>query len=152
MAKQIEIEIRGITFTADMLEDKAPKTCRAILGVLPLEAEGYHQVWSGQSLIIHSPVLIKAVEEQGLWPSSSFPDFRENANIIGCPGELALYPVGGSICISYGKSLYGGSIGPEPSYHFARISADIDKLYEVGSTFRREGGQKIKIRLKNSQF
>jgi len=148
MAKQIEIEVRDITFVADLLEDKAPKTCKAILSILPFEGEGYHQVWSGQSLNIHSPILSKTIEEQGLWPSSSFPDFKENPNIIGCPGELALYPVGGSICIAYGKALYAGSIGPEPSNHFAKITKDLDKLYEVGNAFRREGRQKIKIRLK----
>ena len=148
MAKQIEIEIRGVTFIADLLEDKAPKTCNAILSILPFEGEGYHQFWSGQSLQIHSPILTKTVEEHGLWPSASFPEFKENASIIGCPGELALYPVGGSLCIAFGKALYTGSIGPEPSYHFAQITENLDKLYDVGNTFRREGGQKIKIRLK----
>ena len=145
MGKQIELEIRGVVFVADMLEDKAPKSCKAILNILPFEGEGYHQFWSGQSIQIHSPILGKSIKDNGLWPAASPPEWSENPSVIGCPGELALYPHGGGLFINFGKSLYSGDIGPEPSYHFAKITKDLDKLYEVGRTFRREGAQKIKI-------
>ncbi len=147
MVKQIEIEIKNAIFIADLFEEKAPKSCKAFLQSLPLEGKASHQIWSGQSLIFFSPILRKAIEEQGLWPTTLFPDFKENASIIGCPGELALYPIGGSLCIAYGKALYGGGIGPEPSYCFAKITKDLDELYKIGITFRKEGEQKITIRL-----
>lgn len=139
MVKQIEIEIRDVTFVAVLLEDMAPKTCNAILSILPFEGVGYHQFWSGPSIQIHSPILEKMIEDHGLWPSASFPEWSENPSIIGCPGELALYPHGGGLFINFGKCLYSGSIGVESSYHFAKIAKDLDKLYEVGRTFRRKG-------------
>ena len=148
MVKQIELEIRGTTFVANLIQEKAPITCKTILSILPFEGDGIHQSWSGPALMIHSPILSQAIKQHGLWPDPYYPTFKENSSIIGCPGELALYPVGGSICIAYGKVIYGGSIGPENSYAFAKINDNLDVLHKIGYTFREEGSQKIKIRLK----
>ena len=65
MVKQIELEIRGTTFVANLIEEKAPITCKTILSILPFEGDGIHQSWSGPALMIHSPILSQAIKEHG---------------------------------------------------------------------------------------
>jgi hypothetical protein len=147
--KEIEIEIGSVVFTAKLLDDKAPKTCKAILSILPYEDITYHQFWSGNGIQVHSPTLKKMAEDYGLWPTANFPDYRENPSIFGCPGDVGFYPVGNGIFITYGKArFYGPPEGVEPTYIFAEITEDLVKLSEVGRNIGRHGQQTIKIREK----
>lgn len=144
--KKIEIQIGDATFVADMLDKKAPKTCEAILSILPHESLTWHQFWSGSGLQVHDETLRRMAEEHGLWPTDNFPDYGENPSIYGCPGDVGFYPVGHGIFITYGKSrFYGPPEGVEPTYIFAEIKADLDRLYEVGRNIGRHGQQKILI-------
>lgn len=149
MKHSLEIEIRGNKFEVKLLEEKAPRTCKGILEILPLELEGYHYFWSGEGIQIHDPVLKKMASDTGLWPNVLYPDTRENAKFNGVPGEVGFYPIGGSINITYGQArFYGPPRGVESNYIWGVIT-DVEKLAEVGKTFKKEGGQKIHIRLKN---
>ena len=95
---------------------------------------------------MHDEILKKMAEEAGLWPSSNFPDYRENPSITGCPGDVGFYPVGNGIFITYGKArFYGPPEGVEPTYIFAEITEDLDKLREVGRSIGRHGQKRIKI-------
>ena len=145
--KQIEIEIGGVTFVATLLDKRAPKTCKAILSILPHKGVTYHQFWSGSGLQVHDDTLRKMAEDHGLWPTSNFPDYGENPSIYGCPGDIGFYPVGHGVFITYGKSrFYGPPEGVEPTYIFAEIKDDLDKLYEMGRKIGRHGQQKIVLR------
>lgn len=147
--KQIEITIGDEVFIADLLDHLAPLTCKAILSVLPYEDVAYHQFWSGQGLQVHSEKLGKAAEEVGLWPTPNFPNYKENPSIFGCPGDVGFYPVGAGIFITYGKArFYGPPEGIEPTYIFAEIRKDVDKLRDLGRRIGRQGQQKIIIRVK----
>jgi hypothetical protein len=119
------------------------------LNILPLKLEGYHYFWSGEGIQIHDPILRKMAEDSQLWPDVRYPDSRENAKFIGIPGEVGFFPIGGSINITYGQAIFSGPPrGLEPNYIFGKINS-VDKLVEIGRTFRKEGGQKITIRDKN---
>ncbi len=86
-------------------------------------------------------------KEFGLWPSDNFPDYGENPSIFGCPGDVGFYPVGHGIFISYGKTrFYGPPEGVEPTYIFAEIKDNLDKLEEIGRRIGRHGQQKIVFR------
>jgi hypothetical protein len=147
--KQIEIQIGDVIFTAELLDKKAPKTCEAILSILPHESVTWHQFWSGSGLQVHDNTLKQMARDHKLWPSANFPDYDENPSIFGCPGDVGFYPVGHGIFITYGKSrFYGPPEGVEPTYIFAEIKEDLDKLYEMGRKIGRHGQQKIKLRLK----
>ena len=147
--KQIEIQIGDVTFTADLLDKKAPKTCEAILSILPHESVTWHQFWSGSGLQVHDDTLKQMARDHKLWPSANFPDYDENPSIFGCPGDVGFYPVGHGIFITYGKSrFYGPPEGVEPTYIFAEIKEDLDKLHDMGRKIGRHGQQKIKMRLK----
>jgi hypothetical protein len=144
---RIEIEIGGTTFIAELLEEKAPKTCKAILSILPHEGVTYHQFWSGSGLQVHDETLRKMAEEHELWPTSNFPDYKENPSIFGCPGDVGFYPVGHGLFITYGKSrFYGPPEGVEPTYIFAEIKKDLDRLSELGRSIGRQGQKKIMLR------
>ena len=145
--KQIEIEIGGITFVADLLDKRAPKTCKAILSILPHETVTWHQFWSGSGLQIHDDILKQMAKDHGLWPTDNFPDYGENPSIFGCPGDVGFYPVGHGIFITYGKSrFYGPPEGVEPTYIFAEIKQDLDKLQAMGREIGRHGQKEASIR------
>ena len=145
--KKIEIKIGDVAFVADLLDKRAPKTCKAILSILPHESVTWHQFWSGSGLQVHDVTLKKMAEDHGLWPTSNFPDYGENPSIFGCPGDIGFYPVGHGIFITYGKSrFYGPPEGVEPTYIFAEIKEDLDKLYDLGREIGRHGEKKIWIR------
>ena len=147
--KQIEIEIGGEVFIADLLDHLAPMTCKAILSILPYEDVAYHQFWSGNGLQVHSETLRNAAERVGLWPTPNFPNYKENPSIFGCPGDVGFYPIGAGIFITYGKSrFYGPPEGVEPTYIFAEITKDIDRLQDLGKRIGRQGQQKIIFREK----
>ena len=147
--KQIEVEIGGVTFVANLLDKKAPKTCEAILSILPHEGVAYHQFWSGNGIQVHNEVLAKMKKDFGLWPTDNFPDYSENPSIYGSPGEIGFYVVGHGIFISYGKTrFFGPPEGVEPTYIFAKITENLDKLEEIGRRIGRHGQQKIIFRKK----
>ena len=134
MIKKIEIEIQKHVFEVDLLEKKAPNTCKAILSILPIEVEGYHYFWSGEGIQIHDNILKQMATDSKLWPDVRYPNSRENAKFNGVPGEVGFYPVGGSINITYGQArFYGPPRGVESNYIFGKIT-NLDKLREIGRT------------------
>jgi len=145
--KKIEIVIGDERFEAVLLDKRAPKTCKAILSILPHESVTWHQFWSGSGLQVHDDTLREMAEEHGLWPTANFPDYGENPSIFGCPGDIGFYPVGHGIFITYGKSrFYGPPEGVEPTYIFAEIKDGLDRLYEVGREIGRHGERNISLR------
>lgn len=150
--KQIEIQIGDAVFIADLLWEDAPKTCRAIVGILPHESVTYHQFWSGEGLQVHDETLKEMAREHDLWPSPNFPDYGENPSIYGTPGEVGFYAVGNGIFLTYGKSRFFGPLdGAEATYIFAVIKQDLEKLYALGKHIGRHGEQRFVIRAHNPQ-
>ncbi|MEM2922592.1 MAG: DUF3830 family protein, partial [Candidatus Bathyarchaeia archaeon] len=91
--KQITIEFeKGGLFTANLLEDKAPKTCREIWDRLPLKCRMHHSSSAGQ----------------GLACDVDFTVERENQQIIHTKGQVIFRvadPVRGirsEIIVAYG--------------------------------------------------
>ena len=147
MPTQIEIQIGEKKFVADLLMDKAPKTCKAILSILPHESITWHQFWSGQGLQVHDETLKKMSRDHGLWPNADFPDYSENPCIYGSAGEVGFYPVGYGLFLTYGKCrFFGPPEGVEPTYIFAKIKDKLDEFMELGRHIGRHGQQKIVLR------
>jgi hypothetical protein len=145
--KEMEIQIGEKTFISKLMPDKAPKTVKAFLSILPLESVTWHQFWSGQGLQCHDQVLKQMARDHGLWPNADFPDYTENPSIYGSAGEVGFYPVGHGLFITYGKCrFFGPPEGVEPTYIFSKITEDLDELYELGRHIGRHGQQKIILR------
>ncbi len=132
---RVVIEVEREKFLAFMHEDKAPKTCNAILKALPISGKVIHARWSGEAIWLPMSDTAVAV------------DF-ENQTIHPSKGELLFYPGFVSekeILIPYGSSAFASKVGFLPGNHFASIKDGLDRLAEVGKRVLWEGAKKITI-------
>jgi uncharacterized protein DUF3830 len=76
--KRITITLKhsGVSGTAVLIEDKAPRTCAAIWQDLPIEGPVFHAKWANNELYTIAPPL--TAEEPG----------RENPTVFPIPGDL----------------------------------------------------------------
>ena len=124
MAKKIKIISERIgEVEADLLEDKAPKTVKAIWNVLPLEARA--NTW-GDEIYFSIPVRLK----------------EENAHETVQLGDIGYWPPGQGFCIFFGPTPIsrGDEIRPaDPVNVFGKIRGDPKIFKKVKS------GDKIRI-------
>ncbi len=132
---RLVIEIEREKFLGSLHEDKAPKTCSAILKALPINGKVIHARWSGEAIWLPMDDFAVTV------------DF-ENLTIHPSKGELLFYPGFLSekeILIPYGSSTFASKVGFLPGNHFASIEDGLEKLAEVGKRVLWEGAKKITI-------
>ncbi|MHB2037328.1 MAG: DUF3830 family protein [Nitrososphaerales archaeon] len=151
MAKlSISIQSENFETTATLLEDEAPKTCKAISGVLPIEGNLMHAMISGNETLIELQGQTKVKLEPENWIFSYIPgdicywhslwgdgrylkDIRDNAEITFIYGrhvrvrDLALRETGANL--------------------FARFDSKLDEFARICKKTRLEGVQKIKMEL-----
>jgi len=139
--KKIEIEFeKGGLFTANMLEDRAPKTCREMWARLPLEYRMHHSSSAGQ----------------GVACSLDFTTERENQQILHTKGQVIFRvadPTKGvqsEFIVAYGlHATYSiRNLSHDPENVFAEIVDNLDELEKVGRRMFWEGGEKVSIRRK----
>jgi len=133
LVKKLEIKIDGSVFLATMLEDQAPKTCKAVLDLLPVEGEVFHATWSGDMLFLKCREIPAKLEP-------------ENQTIYPSRGDVALNSSLKEIQIVYGQAQLRARFGPAPDNLFARITENLDGLQEVGKRIHREGAKRISIK------
>jgi hypothetical protein len=82
MARRIELILKqkNVRAVASFLEDAAPRTCGALLEMLPIEGETFHAKWAGRELYTLVP------------PPKVSPGL-ENATIMPIPGDLLWFDV-----------------------------------------------------------
>ena len=132
----IAIEAGRYRFGAHLEEDRAPKTCRKFLELLPLENKVIHSRWSGEAVWIPLGDL-----ETGL-------DF-ENHTSHPSRGDILLYPGGYSeteILIVYGSSVFASKMGQLAGNHFLTIVEGREHLEPFGKHVLWEGAQEIVFR------
>lgn len=81
MARSIEIRLekRGVSCVARLLDDLAPRTCRAVWDALPQSGDAYHAKYARNEIYTLVPAF--ADEEPG----------RENPTITPMPGDVAYF-------------------------------------------------------------
>jgi hypothetical protein len=128
MANRIRIVIGDSQFEAELLEQAAPKTCKAVLDSLPVSGEVIHSSWSGDNLSVHlDPAKVRGQFEQ------------ENLSIYGSPGDVAWFVRRHEVFITYGKAQYRFRTGDVQANVFATITKDRELLTKVGTKILREG-------------
>ena len=135
MAKRLSITIGGIPFSAELLEEEAPETCRAFLRALPIRGRVIQARWSGEAAWL-------PMDEWGI----EVPP--ENHTSHPSRGDLLYYPGGISekeMLIPYGSAFFGSKVGQLRGNHFATIVEGADGLREMGDKVLFEGAQEIVI-------
>jgi hypothetical protein len=151
MVKQIVIEFeKGGKFVADLLENEAPRTCKAIWDKLPIVSDAQHAQYSGQLIFFFTPTLrlddLENPKVMGLFPG----DISFNTHFLH---KLHLTPalnVPQEMFITYGGCIPADWCGPSPVNHFAKITqGSLEELAEIGKRTRREGFEKITMKKKD---
>lgn len=145
---QLEINFeRGGTLVATLLEDKAPETCKAILEALPVTAEVLHAQYAGSEVYFED---FPAKDDVPFENTTSRLDENLFLTNKHQGGILAYYPnpMVKSFCIVYAEIVPRRYVDIEiPLNIFAEIE-NKDKAVELGNRVRREGVEKVTIKLK----
>jgi hypothetical protein len=136
LVKKLEIKIDDSVFLATILEEQAPKTCKAVLNLLPLEGEVFHATWSGDMLFYKCHEIPTKLEP-------------ENQTAYPSRGDVALNSNLKEIHIVYGQAQLRARFGPAPDNLFARITENLKDLEEMGKRIHREGAKKIAVKLRS---
>lgn len=149
MTKGIILEFeRGGKVFAELLEKKAPKTCKAILRALPVENKVIHAIWAGEEIFFDGFPLPETLE------------FENEMNTVE-PGDVACLSSyikhsltykkdGTSFCIFYGKARPRKGVDETVDVNvFAKIK-DIETITKIGRRIRWEGSEKLSIKLEPS--
>jgi len=135
MSRRLKITIGGIPFIAELLERRAPETCRQMIAALPIEGMVIQARWSGEAAWL-------PMDEFGIEPP------LENATSYPSRGDLLYYPGGVSekeMLIPYGATCFGSRVGQLQGSHFATIVEGAECLGEMGRKVLWEGAQEIRI-------
>jgi hypothetical protein len=124
---------------AGLLEEEAPKTCRAFLSILPYEGEVLHMMWSGDGFQTHGPSLEKMTEDNDL--------VMENFSAFAARGDIQFWVRDRGLFFCYGYMHSRGNTGEEPGNLFAHVKPEYyPVMYEIGRKIFREGKKPIRIK------
>ena len=133
----IELNINGTTLTAELHDDRAPRSVAAVREFLPLESELMHVRWSGIATWIN----IDEIDPPGI------P--RENHTVYPSRGDLLLYPGYRNeqeILLPCGPTCFKSPAGELAGNHVASVDATAEKLKTIEETTLRDGVQNVTIR------
>jgi len=142
---RVSLKTSGVSGVAALNDDRAPRTCAAILEALPCEGPVFHAKWANNEIFTI------------LAPFASDPG-RENPTMMPIPGDLLYFyiPSGdfipaaanpnhretGSIDLAlfYGRENYlMGPMGPMPGNLFASLESGLPELAAESARLWREG-------------
>lgn len=138
--RKVAIEFGGVTVTATLLEDLAPKTVAALVRRLPLEGVATNDVMGGSvSRVWPSAYGTKLdlglregeSERRLLWPGYAYYDTKD-----------------AGLVIVYGDGYVGDETGGRPVTPVAVLDADFEAFRKVASTHLTEGEKPIRITLR----
>ena len=134
MARQIRIEVDGVSAVAELCEDLSPKTAEAFWQTLPIETTLMPAKWSGNACFF---------EPGGEHLRQLSTNEAPVASIY--PGYLVTRPGGTEALIAYGASEYRWATGTDYTTRVARVKDRNSELLKVLARTHDEGDKKIKI-------
>ena len=104
MPRYIEISLRhrGVTCVAALLDDQAPRTCRAVWDALPQEGDVYHAKYAGNEFYALVPA----------FPSE--PLGIENGTIVPAKGDVGYLHLPAGVRLPVSPSTAGPSVAESP--------------------------------------
>ena len=154
MNKRIGLELveSGVAAVAELLEDRAPRTCDAIWRALekPIETTALHGIWTGRTLEMNIP------EGNRHFDPDSIP--LENATTTPIRGDIlweyipkgrirSLFDGTWSIVLAYGpEALMRTPLGPQPANVWAEIRDDAEGFFQECATMWFGKAQTMRIK------
>lgn len=129
--KTLKIVLEGLTLTAELMEEKAPKVCQAIWGALPLEGQVTNTTWSGEML--------------RLWVEIPEPAEQENATVLQQPGDILFVPEWNGLCFVYGPAQMRGPKGPHPVPAVGRLRGDLAGFVKTARRVEWDGAKQMRL-------
>jgi len=120
----MRIICEGEVIEADLLDDEAPRICRYMRAVLPLDGTMVHAKFAGEETIVMVPF---------------FAD-QENPKLNVVPGDIGYYPGRQTICLFYGETKPFGEVS-----YFARVSSNLDGLARCGRKLLEVGHLPVRL-------
>ena len=134
---ELEFDIDGDVYTAELLEEEAPESVEAMREFLPLESHLMHVRWSGHATWVN----IDEIE---------LPEIpRENHTVYPSYGDVLLYPGYRNekeILVPCGSTCFKSPAGELAGNHVATLDAARDELREMEQETLRTGQKDITIR------
>lgn len=133
----LELDIDGFgTYSAELLEEKAPASIEAMRGFLPLDSELMHVRWSGHATWIN----IDDVE---------LPEIpRENHTVYPSRGDILLYPGYRNeqeILISCGPTCFKSPAGELAGNHVGTLNATVEELVAIEEATLANGVHDVSV-------
>jgi hypothetical protein len=133
---QIELQVAGQRYVADLLEEAAPESVAALRGILPLESELMHVRWSGHATWIN----IDEIE---------LPEIpRENHTVYPSRGDILLYPGyrnDQEILIACGPTCFKSPAGELAGNHVAKLRTSDRELRRLEDRTLEDGMFPIRV-------
>jgi len=146
MPRHIEFisEEEGLTARAELLEEKAPKTCELVWGLLPFTGYFEHGIYSGAELAMHLPNFLEIEPENATYAvlpwEIAFASIR-SCDYIDLPNDLS------EICFFYDRGARPSMVeGPVKVNVFARFIDGQASLYDLCCRVRKEGWKRFTVR------
>ena len=135
---RLELELDGVTVTARLLDEDAPRTCRALWDALPFEALVVHSRWAGARLHTrtHPKIDVGPI---------SYP-FIENPSAYQAPGDVVVWPLNNELMISYGPGKFEWMDQHYLVTHVATIEGNFSEFAGKIERLQWEGAKKLVIR------
>lgn len=133
----LRLTIGDHSFAARLETQAAPRSCEALLSLLPLQKTLIHGRWSG---------------ECGWAPLGPLPFglAAENALHRPAPGQILLYAGEISepeLLVPYGLAAFGCKDGPLEGNHVLTIEAPLDAIAAIGQDLLMRGAQPFGLAL-----
>jgi len=133
--RRIELELEGATTVAHLLDDLAPKACRALFDALPFEDDVTHGRWSGGRLHTHRhPALGLSADE------------LENPSVYQAPGDIVVVPGTNELMVTYAPGSYRPYHQVTLVSHVGRIDGDFSAFARKIERLQWEGAKRLSIR------
>lgn len=134
---ELEFDIDGDVYTAELLEEEAPRSVEAIRDFLPLESKLMHVRWSGHATWVN----IDEIE---------LPEIpRENHTVYPSRGDILLYPGYRNekeILVPCGSTCFKSPAGELAGNHVANLDATQEELREIEQDTLENGQKEIVVR------
>lgn len=131
-SRRLELTVENVKATVGLLEDAAPRTCRAFWKVLPIEGHVIHAAWSGDMVRLLGQVIIRF---RGL----------ENDTIYPSPGDVCYCPQENELSIGYGDAEARMPYGNVRLSVFGCVLDNWENLARMCRLTRLEGAKRILI-------